>query len=136
MDAVEQLLAESSIRSLIGRVALLGDIGAPEDYASVYADDAVWEFGSAREEGISAIIESARQRRAAGTSGPGSGSKHVVTVMDLVLLDSDHARVTSYFVFYTGTSGQPSIGPVGTYSDQVARRDGVWKITRRVSGRG
>jgi hypothetical protein len=44
--------------------------------------------------------------------------------------------VTSYFVFYTGTSGQASIGPVGTYSDQVARRDGVWKITRRVSVRG
>ena len=133
MEAVEQLLAESSIRSLIGRVALLGDVGAPEDYASVYADDAVWEFGSARDDGIDAIIESARKRRATGTSGPGSGSKHVVTVMDLVLLDSNHARVTSYFVFYTGTSGQAAIGPVGTYSDEVARHNGTWKITRRLS---
>ena len=133
MDAVTRLVAESAIRELIARTALIGDIGEPEDYASVYAPDAVWELAAARDEGIAEIIESARLRRADKISGPGTDSKHIVTLIDIEFADADHARVRSYFTFYTSTSVQPAVSVVGSYVDDVVQRDGIWKIARRVS---
>jgi hypothetical protein len=133
VDPVTRLVAESAIRELIGRTALIGDIGEPEDYASVYAPEAVWELQAARDEGIAEIIESARLRRAEKTSGPGTDSKHVVTLLDIEFADADHARVRSYFTFYTSTSAKPAVSVVGSYVDAVVQRDGAWKIAKRVS---
>jgi hypothetical protein len=132
MDGIEALVAESALRSLIAKVALTGDLGTPEDYRQVYSDDAVWQWGSTVDTGIDAIIASARARREQGVSGPGSGSKHVVQVMSIELLDPANARAVSYFTFYTQITGDVKVGPVGTYRDELAVVDGSWKITKRV----
>jgi hypothetical protein len=136
VDPVTRLVAESAIRELIARTALLGDRGQPEDYATVYAPQAVWQLAAARDEGISEIIESARRRRANKTSGPGTDSKHVVTLLDIEFADAEHARVRSYFTFYTSTSTQPTVSVVGSYTDDVEQADGEWKIAKRVSTTG
>jgi HIP---CoA ligase len=132
MDGIEALVAESAVRRLIAQVALTGDVGAPEDYRQVYSDDAVWQWGSTVDAGIDAIVASARTRREQGVSGPGSGSKHVVQVMSIELLDAANARAVSYFTFYTQITGEVRVGPVGTYRDALAVVDGDWKITKRV----
>jgi hypothetical protein len=132
MDAIEALAAESAVRSLIARVALTGDLGAPEDYRQVYSHDAVWQWGTTEDAGIDSIVASAQARRDQGVTGPGSGSKHTVQVMSIELLDSEHARAVSYFAFYTQITGDVKIGPVGTYRDELAVVAGSWKITQRV----
>jgi SnoaL-like domain len=134
-DDISRLVAESAIRALISRAALLGDTGAPEDYASVYSQDAVWQAG-ARDVGLAAIIESARQRRLAGTSGPGTNSRHLVTTMEIAFDDGDAARATSYFVFIADTASAPRIAVTGVYIDRLARIDGDWRITERVMTTG
>ena len=133
MDPVVKLVAESAIRELIARAALIGDSGDPEDYPSVYTREAVWQLAESKDKGIAEIIESARLRRIKRTSGPGSHSKHVVTVLDVVFADAEHARVRSYFTFYTSTSTRPAVSVVGSYVDDVEQRDGEWKIAKRVS---
>lgn len=133
VDPVARLVAESAIRQLIARTALLGDCGQPEDYATVYAPQAVWQLAGLRDEGISEIIEAARRRRAKKTSGPGTDSKHVVTLLDIEFADAGHARVRSYFTFYTSASTQPTVAVVGSYIDDVEEADGEWKIAKRVS---
>lgn len=130
-DDLSRLVAESGIRTLISRAALLGDTGAAEDYASVYSQDAVWQAGT-RDVGLPAIIESARQRRLAGTSGPGSNSRHLVATMEITFDDSTAARATSYFVFVADTASAPRIAVTGTYYDRLAWIDGEWRITERV----
>jgi hypothetical protein len=134
-DDLSRLVAESGIRALISRGALLGDTGTPEDYASVYSEDAVWQ-ASTREVGLPAIIESARQRRSARTSGPGTNSKHLVTIMEIAFDDRDTARATSYFVFIADTASAPRIAVTGTYTDRLARIGGEWRITERVMTTG
>ncbi len=136
MDLVARLAAESAIRELIARTALIGDLGAPEDYASVYAPEAVWEMGPSRQEGLAEIVESARLRRTERVSGPGTNSKHVVTLIDMEFSAADRARVQSHFTFFTSTNQQPVVTVVGSYTDDVEQRDGAWRIVQRVSTRG
>jgi hypothetical protein len=133
MDLIEQLAAESAVRTLVARVALTGDAGAPEEYRQVYTEDAVWQWGPTEDAGIEAIVASARERREQGVSGPGSGSKHVVQVMSVELQDPTHARAVSYFTFYTQITGEVKVGPVGTYRDEMSVVDGAWRITRRIA---
>ena len=135
LDDISRLVAESGIRALISRAAMLGDTGAPEDYASVYSEDAIWQ-ASTREIGLPAIIESARQRRSARTSGPGTNSKHLVTTMEITFDDSDTAQATSYFLFLADTTSSPRVSVAGTYTDRLARIDGEWRITERVTTTG
>jgi hypothetical protein len=130
-DDLARLVAESDIRALISHAALLGDTGAPEEYASVYSEHAVWQ-AEARDVGLAAIIESTRQRRTAKTSGPGTNSKHLVTIMDIAFDDADTARVIAYFAFIADSASTPRIARTGTYADKLARIDGEWRITERV----
>jgi 3-phenylpropionate/cinnamic acid dioxygenase small subunit len=57
----------------------------------------------------------------------------VVTLLDIEFADAEHARVRSYFTFYTATSTQPTVSVVGSYTDDVEQADGEWKIAKRVS---
>lgn len=133
MDLIARLAADSAIRAVITGIALLGDLGQPEDYAQIYSADAVWEWGETRDEGLEQIVATTKARRAQGIGGPGSGSKHGVQVMSVELVDEVRARAVSYFTFYTHITGDVRVGPVGTYRDELALIDGSWKITRRTA---
>jgi SnoaL-like protein len=117
---------DAAIRTLLGLTALLGDEGDPEDYRRVYAPDATWRMGAARQTGADEIVAATKARRAAGTSGPGSGSKHVV-IPAVIEVTGDTARAVSHFVFLAGLE----IANAGTYRDDLVRTEDGWRISAR-----
>ena len=117
---------DAAIRNVIGLTALLGDAGAPEEYRKVYAPLAVWQMGDAIQSGADQIVAAAAARRAEGVSGPGSGTRHLVTPMTIEVT-GDTAKAVSYYAFLAGNA----ITMTGTYRDQLARTEAGWQITRR-----
>jgi hypothetical protein len=117
---------DAAIRNVIGLAALLGDQGDPEDYRRVYAPDATWRMGDVTQEGADEIVAAAAARRRGGVSGPGTGTRHLVTPMT-VTVTGDTARAVSYYAFLAGTT----IAITGTYQDELARTGAGWQIARR-----
>jgi hypothetical protein len=117
---------DAAIRNVIGLTAYLGDQGAPEDYRKVYAPDATWRLGEAIQSGADEIVAAAATRRAEGVSGPGTGTRHLVTPLTIEVT-GDTATSVSYFMFLSGTA----IATAGTYHDELARTGQGWRITRR-----
>jgi hypothetical protein len=62
-------------------------------------------------------------RGSARSSGPGTNSKHLVTIMEVAFDDRD-------------TASAPRIAVTGTYTDRPARIGGEWRITERVMTTG
>jgi hypothetical protein len=117
---------DAAIRNVIGLAALLGDQGAAEDYRKVYAPSAVWQMGDAIQDGADEIGAAAAARRAEGVSGPGSGTRHLVTPLTIEVT-GDTASAVSYYAFLAGSA----IAMTGTYRDQLTRTEAGWQITRR-----
>jgi hypothetical protein len=117
---------DAAIRNVIGLAAFLGDQGAPDDYRKVYAPDATWHMGEALQSGADEIVAAATERRAEGISGPGTGTRHLVTPLT-VEVTGDTAKAVSYYVFLSGMS----IMVTGTYHDELANAGHGWQITRR-----
>ena len=127
---------DAAIRNLLGRTALLGDEGAPEDYRRVYAPDAVWrmstvdmgtgETGTVEQRGQDEIVAAAADRRASGTSGPGTGTRHLVVPL-VIEVTGDSAHAVSYLAFLAGAS----VAVVSTYRDTLVRTSEGWRISER-----
>lgn len=117
---------DAAIRNLLGRTALLGDEGDPEDYRKVYAPGATWRMGADEQASADEIVAAATARRADGTSGPGTGTRHVVIPL-LVEVAGDSARAVSSYLFLTGTA----ITVAGTYRDEFTRSGRGWQISSR-----
>jgi hypothetical protein len=117
---------DAAIRNLLGRTALLGDEGAPEDYRQVYTPDATWRMGATEQTGADEIVAAAATRRATGTSGPGTATRHLVVPLQIEVA-GNRARAVSYFAFLSGTV----IATTGAYRDELIRTEQGWRISRR-----
>lgn len=126
---------EELIRSLIGRAALIADDGRVDEYGTIYSSDAEWDLPEAPRSGLAAISEGARQRRSAGTAGPGSNTRHLVTVHDLIV-EGDRARATSVWQFFERTTTAPALVRMGCYHDHLRRTSEGWRIVRRTITEG
>jgi hypothetical protein len=122
---------DTAIRNVIGLTAYLGDQGAPEDYRRVYAPHATWRMGDAVQAGADEIVAAAAARRREGVSGPGTGTRHLVTILT-VHVDGDTATAISYYMFLAGNA----IATAGTYHDELAHTEQGWQITRRAVAAG
>ena len=123
---------DSLIRSLIGRAAHLADEGTPEEYRPLYTEDASWSFAGDTQSGVDAIVQGARQRRAAGVSGPGTDTRHLVVPLH-VSVDGDRAKAVSYFLFFGNTATVPEVRVFGVYEDDLVRTADGWRLQCRVS---
>jgi SnoaL-like domain len=117
---------DAAVRNLLGRTALLGDEGTPEDYRQVYAPGAVWRMGAVEQRGQDEIVAAAAARRADGISGPGTGSRHLLIPL-VIEVDGDTARAVSYLAFLSGTA----VAVVSTYRDTLVRTSVGWQISER-----
>ncbi|MEU1984448.1 nuclear transport factor 2 family protein [Nocardia sp. NPDC019395] len=128
-----------AIRSLIARLAHLADEGSVDDYAQLYTEDATWEMrGGARTglaprtvTGRAAIAAAARERRAAGIAGPGTGTRHVTTCISITFDSDDAARGESVWQFFAETTTAPRLSGIGRYHDIFVRVDGRWFLAER-----
>jgi 3-phenylpropionate/cinnamic acid dioxygenase small subunit len=117
---------DAAIRNVLGLAALLNDEGDPEDQRKVYAPDATWHLGDITRKGADEMVAAAVGRRNDGLLGPGTGTRHLMTLLTVEVAD-DTAKVVAYFVFVKGTA----IVSSGTYHDDLARTGAGWRIARR-----
>lgn len=121
------------ILDLLARVVHTGDSGDLDTYATLLADDVVWAMPGVEHRGRDAVLDGIRARHAAGTSGPRSGTRHVLTTT-MIDLDGDHAHATSTWLLVGAddtSDGAPVLRRVGTYHDDLRRVDGRWLLAAR-----
>ena len=126
---------ELAIRNVVARLAILADGGDLEEYVGLFADDAMWEMPGAAIQGRENLLAGAIERRSAGTVGPGSNTRHVITTQ-AVAVDGDEALSDAYWQFWVNTATEPSIALFGTYRDRFVRTDGGWKLAHRTISYG
>jgi uncharacterized protein (TIGR02246 family) len=130
-DAVARVLDELAIRNLIARAAQLADYGDVEEYASLFTEDGSWEFPGAPLRGRADILTGARERRKQRVTGPGSGTRHIISTVAVQVEDAGQATADSYFQFWRDTATSPTLFNMGQYHDVLRREDGAWRIARR-----
>jgi 3-phenylpropionate/cinnamic acid dioxygenase small subunit len=116
---------------LIARAALVCDMGTLDEYNGLYTEDASWEFPPAPRQGRPDIIAGARERRAAGETGPGSATRHSITTLAVTVVGADTAEADSYWLVYCDTTTTPTLRAMGHYHDTLRRQDDGWRIARR-----
>jgi uncharacterized protein (TIGR02246 family) len=130
-DRVARVLDELEIRNLIARVAQLADHGDVEEYASLYTEDALWDFPGGALRGRADILVGARERRSQRVTGPGTATRHIITTLAVRVKDAGTAAADSYFQFWRDTATSPTLFNMGHYRDVLRREDGAWRIARR-----
>lgn len=125
------IAAELEIRNLIARVAQLADHGDLEEYASLFTEDGAWEFPGGPRRGRADILAGARERRRDKVTGPGSGTRHVITTLAVQVTSGTAATADSYWLFWRDTATSPALVNMGHYHDVLRREDGAWRIARR-----
>jgi 3-phenylpropionate/cinnamic acid dioxygenase small subunit len=128
---LSRLAIELEIRNLIARIAHLADQGDLDEYADQFAEDSVWALPDAPRHGRADIRAGAESRRAAGLTGPGSASRHVITNVSVNVEGPDDVTADSYFMFLQNTEAVPTILNMGSYHDRFVRRNGVWRLAYR-----
>lgn len=122
---------ELAVRNVVARLALFADGGAIAEYVDLYTDDAEWLLPGVPLHGRAEISAASMARRAAGQTGPGSYTRHVVSTT-AVTVSGDLATAESYWQFFTGTRESPHLHSIGHYLDHLVRTDSGWRVSRRV----
>lgn len=126
-----QVADELEIRNLLARLAQLADDGDLNEYIGLFTEDAIWEMPAySPRRGHEDLLAGARERRAAGTQGPGTNTHHVI-VNVAVWLDGDNARTKAYFMFVGNTNAAPVYRSMGVYNDRFVRTAAGWKMQHR-----
>ena len=126
---------ELAIRNLIAELAHSADDGDLDDYIQLFSEDAVWGgSGFGERKGHEEIMAGAVERRASGTSGPGTHTRHVITTT-MVRMGGDRADARSVFHFYASTDATPTQQIMGIYDDEFLRTEAGWKLSRRTISR-
>lgn len=134
--ALQRLEDEAEIRNLIARVAHLADDGDVEEYLAHWCHDASWA-GPGRPviTGLDALRAGVLHRRAAGTQGPGTGTRHVNTTLWVeVDVPAGSAVARSYFALLAPEQGADGhrIARTGRYDDRFRRTEHGWKFAGRM----
>jgi uncharacterized protein (TIGR02246 family) len=133
-EATARLADELAIRNLTARMAQLADTSGADDldeYIDLFSDDAVWALPGNERKGRQSILEGARERRMAGTQGPGTNTRHVITTQAVRFEGDDEAVSDAYYLFVSDTSTTPTVRMMGHYHDLLRREGGTWKMARR-----
>jgi uncharacterized protein (TIGR02246 family) len=122
---------ELAIRNVLALIAQHSDDCSLDAYGALFTDDARWEMpGVPLRKGRKEIVAAGAERRAAGVTGPGSHSRHVVTTV-AVTVDGDEAVARSYWQFYTDTDTAPALRSMGKYRDTFRRTADGWRLRHR-----
>jgi 3-phenylpropionate/cinnamic acid dioxygenase small subunit len=130
------------IRNVLARLTHLADAGDLDEYVDLFTDDGYWEPPEGSKpptrtlRGSAELLAGARERRAAGVSGPGTFTRHVITNVALTRTGPDTAFSHSYWHFYAHTNEIHQTAGMGTYDDEFRRTPAGWKLSRRISRLG
>jgi hypothetical protein len=136
MNDIELMLEERAILRLLHSYAHAMDYGHEARWVDIFAEDAVFDVVEVvggrrvhREEGHGDLA-----RYVAGYPKPPHFRKHVVVdpLID-VAADGLSAKVEAYWLLLQrdDANGQPLLVAFGHYDDELQKRDGRWRITKR-----
>ena len=128
---MSRLADELAIRNVIAHIARLADQGDLDEYVDQFTEDALWNFPPGPRKGRADILAGARERRASGTTGPGSRARHQITTIEIDVHEDDTATADSYLVFIVNKPDGPSIAVSGSYHDTFVREGSRWRLARR-----
>jgi len=139
-DVVRRTADELEIRNAVAKLAHFADTASADDlegYLEMFTEDVTWaamgagRLGVQERQGRAAMEAGARERRAAGTQGPGSGVRHVITTQVVEFLTPDKALSRSYWQTFADCSTTPTPQAMGEYHDTFVRTSSGWKVQRR-----
>ncbi len=118
------------VSNLLSRFATLADVGSLETIGTLLADDIVWQMAGMTWTGRQAVIAGLGQIRETGQAGPGTGTRHLVTNLQIEPDGADGAQAHSYFLFIT-VGSTPIATLFGEYRDTLRKEHGRWVIGSR-----
>ena len=133
IDPLERVVAESEIRNVVARLGHLADDGDLDEYLTLFTTDATWGVAGFGEVlgGHAELLRGARQRRADGIQGPGTGTRHLNTTLWVSVDGPDEARAGSYFLFVDTRTEPTTVRSTGRYDDRFRRTPEGWKLAAR-----
>jgi 3-phenylpropionate/cinnamic acid dioxygenase small subunit len=137
-DDLRRVADELAIRNILARLAHLADEGDLNEYISLFAEDASWGFIAppgeapkiAPKKGRADILAGAQERRRAGTQGPGTHTRHVLST-SWVRVEGDTATSGSHMIFYRNCATAPEVVNLTVYADRFVRKADGWKLADR-----
>jgi hypothetical protein len=140
-DVVREARDRTEIEALMWRYVRALDTLNADDYASVYTPDGQFGTGANAARGrdglkkMVADLKKARAEREAKGEPKSPPMYHVIANSHLEFVDSDHARLHSYWmtVFGGGPQSQPAprVAAAGRGIDELVRVNGQWLIKSR-----
>ncbi|OLT37731.1 hypothetical protein BJF79_05845 [Actinomadura sp. CNU-125] len=122
----------AEISDLLSRFAFLADEGDPADAGALFAPDGVWETRDGTVQGPDEITRVLTGYREKGVAGPESGTRHVITNVEVDFDGADSARARCYWTLVgRGEDGTGRILAFGRYQDALRRLEHGWRLTRR-----
>ncbi len=126
------------IMELMDRYGIVHDFGTPEEFASVFTDDAVIQSGGRQVRGRDALIAQAKrdEERYWTFEGPDgtrtSFMRHVISNRQVRLTGPDTAEGSSYVMtVILDRSTGPKVFSMSRYVDRYRKVDGQWRIEHR-----
>lgn len=122
----------AEICDLLSRFAFLADEGDPAEAGALFTADGVWETHDSTFQGPDEIAAALQGYRDKGVAGPESGTRHIVTNVEVDFDGADSARSRSYWLLAgRGDDGTARILALGQYHDILCRQEGTWRLARR-----
>lgn len=117
------------VRELYNRYALSWDDNHPEELASCFTPDGVFESYRGRFVGRRAIVENLANYNL--TLGAGRKQRHVTANVS-VNFDGDYGSGSAYVIFCVGYDGKIQSTAFGHYRDELRKVDGRWFFSSRM----
>jgi 3-phenylpropionate/cinnamic acid dioxygenase small subunit len=132
ISQLDQVAAQLEIRNAIGALARITDEGDFADYEALLTADVEFDMMGRPVLGPAAVLEGMAQRRAAGSTGPGSNTRHCVTTVEVNLSSDSTAESHAAWLLVADTLGAKTVAVLGTYSDRWVKTPTGWKLAERV----
>jgi hypothetical protein len=129
---IEELLAREGVRHTLASYNMAGDRARVDDFAAVFAEDAVFEPGEQRIEGREAIRRwiggwERKPEAAATVKVKAKFIRHNLTTCQIEMTGPETAKSRTYFIAYTDVGPDHS----GYYVDEFRKVGDRWLISHR-----
>lgn len=131
LDNLARSGVELEIHNSIVWLAAVTDDGDLADYEALLATEVVFESAGMSAYGPQAVLAGMHDRRAAGTTGPGSNTRHVVSNIEVVVAAAGDAEARAEWQFFADADGAETSVLSGTYHDRWIRTLDGWRLAER-----